>query len=383
LRLLVLGCGSMGSALAKHLARSLLEAEVIVADRDPRAIERAMRFAGRDNVSGLRLDFSDREALVRAMCGCDVVVGLAPGGLGYKTLEAAVEAGVDMVDLSFMPEDPMALDSEAREAGVTIIPDCGLAPGLSNILVGRAVSLLDRAESVRIYVGGIPTEPLPPLGYVLTWCAEDLIEEYTRRVRIVEDGCVVEVEPLTGLELVDVPGVGTLEAFYTDGLRTLLHTLRGVKEMWEKTLRYPGHVEKIRLLKDLGFFDEEPLDGVVPRSFTAKLLERKLGIRNLPGARDMVVMLVEVKGRKGGAEERLAFKLVDYYDEAEGITAMARTTAYTASVVACLLAKGEVQRKGVVPPEVLGMDERLYRLIISGLKAEGIKIEELGPPEGQ
>ena len=375
MRALVLGCGSVGSVLASHLAGSLPDATVIVADKRREALRRAVELAGLDNLVGLRLDFSDEGALLEAMRDCQLVVDVAPGRLGYKILKTAVRAGVDVVDLSYMPEDPMALHEEAEGAGITIIPDCGLAPGLSNILVGRAVSQLDETRAVRIYVGGIPTEPIPPLGYALTWSAEDLLQEYTRRARIVIGGRIVEVEPLTGLELVEVPNVGLLEAFYTDGLRTLLHTLRGVGEMWEKTLRWPGHAKKMRLLKELGLLDEEPVGGVVPRRFLAELLERRLSIRSLPGVRDVVVLLVEVEGERAGRRSVLTYRLVHRYDEAEGLTAMAKTTAYTASIVARLLLEGKIGRKGVVPPELLGMDEAIYRQIIEGLRTDGIEVE--------
>jgi len=213
-----------------------------------------------------------------------------------------------MVDVSFMPENPLTLNEDAVKADVTIIPDCGEALRLSNILIGRAVSKLDQVESVHMMDCGLPEKPLPPLGYVITWSVEDLIEEYTRKARIVKDGKVIDVEVLSGLEEVGIPSIGRLEAFYADGLRTLLYTIRGVKSMWVKVFRYLGYVEKIKLLRTLGLFDEEPVKienvYVPPRALTVKLLEKRL---RRPEIRDIVVMRLEVCGTKEGLRTRYSY----------------------------------------------------------------------------
>jgi len=235
--------------------------------------------------------------------------------------------------------------------------------------------LLDEVEEAIILVGGIPEEPIGPLGYKVTWCLEDLLEEYTRRAKIVSDGRLVEEEALNGLELVEFPDVGKLEAFYTDGVRTLHSTIRGVKNMWEKTLRYPGHAEKIKLLRDLGFFDETKLEGMnlSPRELTIKLLEENL---SLPEISDLLLMNVKITGAKGESKVQYDYRIKDRYDAAGEVTAMARTTAYTASIVVQLLANNEIGEKGVIPPERLGMDERLFHKIITELERRGIRISE-------
>ncbi len=374
MKILTIGCGYIGSVLARHLSERIPHAEIVISDEKREAVERVASSIGRENVKPLQLNIRDYDRLVKTAENFDILVGLAPGKLGYKTVEAAIEAGIDMVDLSYMPEDPMTLNGKALRAGVTVIPDCGVAPGLSNILVGRAVSMLDEVKNVAIFVGGIPQNRTPPLDYKVTWCVEDLIEEYVRKAKIVRNGKTVEVEALDGLEEVEFPGVGKLEAFYTDGVRTLHHSIRRVENMWEKTLRYPGHAEKIRLLRDLGFFDEEPIDGIPPRSLTIKVFERKL---SLPEIKDLVAMRVEVDGIKNGRETRYSYILVDYYDEEKKVTAMGRTTAYTASAVIQLLAKKEIVEVGVVPPERLGMSEKYFEKIIRELERDGIRIEQL------
>jgi saccharopine dehydrogenase-like NADP-dependent oxidoreductase len=276
-----------------------------------------------------------------------------------------------------MQENPLTLNREAVRAKVTIIPDCGLAPGISNILVGNAVKKLETVQAVRIMVGGLPEKPVPPLGYIITWSPENLIDEYERKVKIVKNGKKVEVNALSELEEIEFPGLGRLEAFNTDGLRTLPDTIENVREMREKTLRYAGHAEKIRLLKALGFFEEKEvsIDGVSvsPRRLTVKLLGQKL---RKPEVKDVVALKVEVCGTKKGKKTCYVYHLLDYYDEKLGITAMARTTAYPASIIAQLVLKGTIKEKGVVPPEKIGMNSGLFRVFSEMLEKHGIKIRE-------
>jgi saccharopine dehydrogenase-like NADP-dependent oxidoreductase len=374
MKILTIGCGYIGSVLVRHLSERIPSAEIAVSDENREAIMKAISSIGRGNVKPLQLNIHDYDRLVKVAEDFDILVGLAPGRLGYKTVEAAIEAGVNMVDLSYMQEDPMTLNDRALKAGVTVIPDCGVAPGLSHILVGRAVSMLDKVKNVIILVGGIPQNRIPPLDYKVTWCVEDLIEEYVRRPKIVKNGKTIEVEALDGLEEVDFPGIGKLEAFYTDGVRTLHHSIKGVENMWEKTLRYPGHAEKIKLLRDLGFFDETPIDGVSPRSLTIRVLERKL---SLPEIKDLVAMRVDVDGVKNGREICYSYILIDYYDDERKVTAMGRTTAYTASAVIQLLARGEIKEAGVIPPERLGMDRKCFERIMEELERDGIRVRLL------
>jgi len=374
MKILTIGCGYIGSVLVRHLSERIPSAEIAVSDENREAIMKAISSIGRGNVKPLQLNIHDYDRLVKVAEDFDILVGLAPGRLGYKTVEAAIDAGVNMVDLSYMQEDPMTLNDRALKAGVTVIPDCGVAPGLSHILVGRAVSMLDKVKNVIILVGGIPQNRIPPLDYKVTWCVEDLIEEYVRRPKIVKNGKTIEAEALDGLEEVDFPGIGKLEAFYTDGVRTLHHSIKGVENMWEKTLRYPGHAEKIKLLRDLGFFDETLIDGVSPRSLTIRVLERKL---SLPEIKDLVAMRVDVDGVKNGREICYSYILIDYYDDERKVTAMGRTTAYTASAVIQLLARGEIKEAGVIPPERLGMDRKCFERIMEELERDGIRVRLL------
>lgn len=378
MRIVVLGCGNIGSVIANDLAQSLNSAEVVMADVDSRRAKNAAKIAGKANVTWTTLDASNLRQLIRSLKNFDMSVCALPGSIGYRACRGAVSAGVDMVDVSYMPEDIMKLSKSALEAGVCIVPDCGMSPGLSNILIGHAVSKLDKVESVQILNGGLPAKPVSPLGYVITWSVEDLMDMYMRKVTVVRNGKVLKVEALSGLEKLAFPSLGELEAFFTDGLRTLLRTVKA-NEMWEKTLRFSGHIEKIKLLKSLGFFDSEPVEveglNVSPRKVTSRLFERKLRMPNVP---DLVVMKVEVKGIKCNKQAEFTYQMFDLYDEKRNVTAMARTTAYTTSIVAQLVAEKTVKEKGITPPERLGMNKRFFEKFMSAIRKRGIEIGESG-----
>jgi len=227
-------------------------------------------------------------------------------------------------------------------------------------------------------VGGIPEKPVPPIGYTITWSAEGLIDEYVRDVSIIEGGEKISVPALSGLEEIEFPGVGVLESFYTDGLRTLADSIEGVDSMWEKTLRYPGHVEKVRLLRELGFFADEPVKTrvgeVTPKDVTARIFERTLW---MPEVGDLLAMRIEVSGESGEEEKKYEYRLVDYFNHETGVSAMARTTGYTAAIVAGMLAKGKVTEKGVLVTENLAKDPRFTEGLLSELRKRGVQVEEV------
>jgi lysine 6-dehydrogenase len=377
MKILVLGCGNIGSVAAKDFAENARSVKVVIADKESVKARDVAERIGLDNVSWVRLDASNTAQLVNALKNFDLAMGFLPGKLGYGLAKACIKAERDLVDVSFMSENPLALNEEATRAGITIVPDCGLAPGISNILVGNALSRLDSVQDVHITVGGLPEKVTPPLDYTITWSPESLIDEYSRRARIVRDHEEIEVEALSGLETVVFPEVGELEAFYTDGLRTLLSTVENARSVWEKTLRYQGHAEKIKLLKELGFFDEKPVEidafSLPPRRLTAKLLELKL---RKPETKDIVLMKVEVCGFEENKRIRYVYRLLDRYDQERGITAMARTTAFPASIVAQLTLKKLIVQKGVVPPEKLGMKKELFDKILTALEKQGMRIRE-------
>ena len=372
-RVAVLGAGSVGSVVAADLAEES-DLEVVAFDRDEAARGR-LPAAGR--VRFERADLSDPAEVARAVEHADLVIGTVPGFLGFRALRVAIEAKRDVVDVSFMPEDPFELEARARENGVTAIVDCGVAPGLSNLIVGRAAAELDPLHSVRILVGGLPVVRRWPYEYCAVFSPLDVLEEYTRPARLVEGGRVVVREPLTEVEPVEIPGVGTLEAFNSDGLRTLLRTVKA-QQMAEKTMRYPGHADRMRMLRETGFFSAEPMDvggvRVRPIDLTAKLLFPKWRLPE--GEGDVTAMRIEIEGDRAGRRERRSWTLVDRRDAASGRTSMARTTGFPAAIAARMVLHGLIRDRGILPTEVVGRDERVYRGFLDGLAKRGVVLHE-------
>ncbi|MGQ9586976.1 MAG: saccharopine dehydrogenase C-terminal domain-containing protein [Thermoplasmata archaeon] len=373
--MLILGCGQMGYAIAMDMAQSDEVSEVVVADLDKKRAEQLVAKLKNDKVSGLRVDVKDSQATKKLMGRCDTAVCALPGGLNVFAGRAAIGAGVHMVDLSY-GELLVEFDASAKKAGVTIMLDCGVAPGITNVLAGYGASLIDEVDDIRIVCGGIPQSPVPPLGYRIVWSAQGLVNMYCGKSKVVRNGRVVEVDTLSGLEQIEFPGVGRLEAFYTDGLSTLLRTMKGkVRNMHEKTARWPGHAEKIAAMRDAGFFATEPIEvegvKVVPRDVAVSILDKAL---RLGDEKDVTVLRVDVSGRKDGSDVEHSFVMVDYFDEERGVTSMARTTGYTAAIIARMVARGEIQVRGVVPPEMAVV--KVYKRFVSELGERGIMIQE-------
>ncbi len=364
-RVIVLGAGLIGRTIAQGLAG---RGAVTCADRDPAALERVARDP---RVGTVQVDVSDADALRQLVGSFDLVIGAVPGHLGYRTLETVIRAGRHVVDISFFPEDPFTLDDLARRMNVTAVVDCGVAPGLCNIIAGHhdAQRPLLRYECL---VGGLPRARHLPWEYKAVFSPADVIEEYTRPARIVEHGSAVTREALSEVEPVDFDGLGTLEAFNTDGLRTLLDTMPHVPFMREKTLRYPGHAERMRTLRHTGLFGTEPVEvkgaRVVPRELTARLLfaQWEMG----PGEEDLTVMRVTVEDDR----ERHVYHLLDRMD-AQGTTSMARTTGHTCMAAALLVAEGRFRRSGINAPEHLGADPACHQAVLAHLGTQGIGLQ--------
>lgn len=367
-QVLVLGAGRVGRVIAADLAEDGGLA-VTVADRSRSAL---------DTVTCARTVEADLSGtgVVADLCGgADVVVGAVPGRMGCAMLQEVIQAGKPVADISFSPESPLALNQAAEQAGVPVVVDIGVAPGISNLLAGRAVAELDRTDSISIMVGGLPLRRVWPYEYRSVFSPTDVIEEYTRPCRMRLGGREVTVEALTGVEPVDLPGVGTLEAFNTDGLRTLLDTL-DVPDLREMTLRFPGHADRMRMLRETGFFggDEVEVEGVRvrPRALTEELLFKVWEPE--PGEQEFTVLRVEASGVRAGRPARIVWDLLDRTDPETGNSSMSRTTGFPCAIVARMLASGRWDRPGVVPPELLGADAGLTREILEGLARRGVEV---------
>ena len=344
MNILVLGGGQQGRVIAGDLARSLGSARVTVADiREP-------RLAAHSNLRWLAADLSDPAALARLVHAHDLVVGALPSRFGWNVMQAAIEAKRPLVDVSFCAENPLELDAAARAAGISILPDCGLAPGLSHLCCGHAAAL-GPVEELVIYVGGVAEDPARPYGYVVTWSLDDLLEEYVRPARFVRDRKPVSLPVFSEMETIEVEGAGTMEAFLSDGLRTLMDTMPDVPNMSERTLRWPGHAAAVRPLVESGRFLEE---------FRARCTAEP--------SRDLVAMVVRARWKDRAAR----MTLVSRWDEGEALTAMARTTALTTSVTAQLVARGGAREPGVHPLELVARDGDAYRFIVDEMARRGV-----------
>ncbi len=360
----VLGAGMVGRAIALDLAK-----DYSVTSFDLNAVNLDELKSRNDLVQTVAADLSQFAEYTNWFSPFDIVVSAVPGFMGYKTLEAVINAGKNVVDISFFPEDALQLDELAKEKGVTAIIDCGVAPGVSNFIIGRYNSAM-KIDSFECYVGGLPQNPKPPFNYKAPFSPVDVIQEYIRPSRLMENGVVVTKPALSEKEIIRFDEVGELEAFNTDGLRSLIYTMSHISDMKEKTLRYPGHIDLIIALQQAGFFDTTALRikeiDITPLDFTSKLLvnEWKLG----PEEEEFTVMKVIVKGKN----KTIEYNLLDRYDKETKTSSMARTTGYTCTAVVNLIAKELFTEKGVFPPELIGKDKNCFDFVMEYLKARNV-----------
>jgi saccharopine dehydrogenase-like NADP-dependent oxidoreductase len=370
-KIVVLGSGLVGGPMARDLCNEYV---VSLADIDQGKLDKATEG---HPIESMLCDLSDPDTIKQTVMNADLVISAVPGHMGFKTLETVIECGKNVVDIAFFPEDLFLLDGLAKERGVIAISDIGVAPGMSNILTAYAANELDTPMKVRIMVGGLPKVRQLPWEYKAVFSPADVIEEYTRPARVVRGGKEVIMPALTEREFVDIEGIGTLEAFVSDGLRSLVRTMN-IPDMEEKTLRYPGHARLMEILRDSGFFQQEKRKigelHISPLELTSELLFDQWKLRE--GETDITVMKVEVGGIKDGAFVTISYDLYDEYDPESGIHSMARTTGYTATITARMVLNGMYDRKGVSPPEYLGNRNECVSFLFSEFEKRGIYYRE-------
>jgi lysine 6-dehydrogenase len=373
MKIVVLGAGLVGGPMALDLAKEN-GFDVTVADIRDEALERVARGT---KIRIVKTDLSDVAEVTKLANEHDLVLSAVPGFMGFATLKAVLETGTSCVDIAFFPEDPLELDSVAKKHAATALVDMGVGPGMSSVLAGHAYSQLDTTDSIITYVGGLPRVRRWPYEYAAVFSPIDVIEEYMRPARYVENGHLVTRPALSDPELLDFPEVGTLEAFNTDGLRTMAKTMK-VANMKEKTMRYPGHIEKMAVLRATGFFGTEPIDvggaKIRPLDLTAKLLFPMWKLQ--PGEADVTVMRVIVEGTKSGKRTRWTYDLFDTFDAESGVHSMARTTGYTATAAIRMLGKGMFTDKGVFPPELVGLRRPCVDFLLKELKERNVTYVE-------
>ncbi|WP_167613280.1 saccharopine dehydrogenase family protein [Maribellus sediminis] len=372
-KIVVLGAGLVGSVIAKDLSKNY---DVTSVDIDSNSFQ---KFKDHPQIKTMVADLSIPEIIRNTVAAFDMVIGAVPGFMGYQTMKAVIEAGKNMVDISFMPEDFLQLNGLAQKHKVTVVADCGVAPGMGNIILGHHNKNM-HVISYECLVGGLPFKREWPYEYKAVFSPIDVIEEYTRPARFIQNYEMVTREALSDPELVQFDEVGTLESWNSDGLRSLMQTMKNVPDMIEKTLRYPGCVEYLRVLRESGFFsyDEIEVNGtkIRPIDVTAKLLFPKWQLKD--GEEDFTIMRITIKGTENGTEKTYTYNLFDRFDRENKIISMARTTGYTCTAAANLLLDGGFNDYGVHAPELLGAGPGNLTYILKYLEERNViyKIEE-------
>jgi saccharopine dehydrogenase-like NADP-dependent oxidoreductase len=365
-KIIVLGAGLVGSAIAEDLHHNH-----DVTSLDPS--QERLDYMASKGIRTIRGDATNASELTGIIANFDLVVGAVPGFMGYQVCETVIKAGKNMVDISFFPQDPFLLDDLAKKHGVTIVTDCGVAPGMGNIILGYH----DKQMQITRYeclVGGLPVVREWPWEYKAVFSPIDVIEEYTRPARYVQNSQEVVREALSDAELVDFPGLGTLESWNSDGLRSLIKTMPHIPDMIEKTLRYPGCIEYLKVLRAAGFFSYDPIDiqgaQVRPIDVTAKLLFPQWKLK--PGEEDFTIMRIVIDGLEGGEQKRYTYHLLDRFNRQTQTISMARTTGYTCNAVVELVLDGTFNKHGINPPEYVGQAIGCYDRVIEYLAQRNV-----------
>lgn len=365
-KIVVLGAGLIGKAMAVDLQKKYY---TIAVDINQDALKALNTDHG---IETIHADIAEEETLNKIIADCDLVIGSVPSHLGLEILRNVIRAGKNIVDISFFPEDPFQLDELAKENNVTAIVDCGVAPGMSNIILGYHNAQMN-VNNFECYVGGLPDNREWPWEYKTVFPPIECIEEYLQPGRFIENGNLIVKEALSEPELIDFPIVGKLEGLNSDGLRTLIKTM-DISNMIEKTLRYPGITEYLRVLRDTGFFsiDEVRVGNNLIRPFdlTAALLFPKWKMQ--PGEADITAMRIIISGKENGQTKTYTYSLLDRFDSETNTTSMARTTGYTCTAVADLILSEKYNRKGISPPEYIGEVGNNYEYVKEYLEARGI-----------
>jgi len=367
-KIVILGCGAVGKHMAIDLCKNP-DNEVISVDVNQDALE---HLANEYPIQIMVEDLSTEKGITRAVKDADIVIGSVPYSIGYTMLERVIQAGKNIVDISYFPEDPFGLDELAKKNGVTAVVDCGVVPGMANIILGNHMRMM-KVERYECYVGGVPKSKNVPLEYKSPFPVLEVLEEYAESGRMVENGNVVSRPMLSETMTIDFEKVGTMACLNSDGLRTLIHTTN-IPDMFEKTLRYPGHVEMMRTFQNVGLLNMTPVQiegkNVRPIDVTAALLSKQWKYN--PGEADITVMKLVISGIENGESVTFTYDLYDEYDPVTGALSMARTTGYTCTGVTQMVLDGAYSHEGISPPEYIGRVEECWEMVEQYLKNRGI-----------
>lgn len=369
MKIIVLGGGMVGRVMAHDLSADF---NITCADFSTEVLK---QLNSRYGLKTLACDFSKADEIRKAVKDFDLVIGAVPGRLGFNMLKTVIEEGKNIVDISFFPEDAFLLNELAVKNNVTAIVDCGVAPGYCNMMAGYYYARM-KMDFYSCLVGGLPVNRIPPFEYKAPFSPADVIEEYVRPARMKVNGNIIVKDALSEIELLGFSECGTLEAFNTDGLRSLLVTMPDVKTLKEKTLRYPGHAALMKIFRDSGFFSQEKIqtsDGqVAPLRVTSKLLFDQWKYKE--GEEDFTIMQVMIRGEQDGIKKEFSCTMFDRYHKPTATMSMARTTGYTCTAAARLLIENKFNRKGICPPEYVGEKEACFKFVTDYLLKKEISI---------
>ena len=364
MQIAILGAGMVGRAMAIDLAAKYNITSFDVSDHALQILTQK-----NNSIKTIKTDLSDYSNYGSMLKDFDFVISAVPGFMGYKTLEAIINAKKNVVDISFFQENALGLDALAKENDVTAITDCGVAPGMSNLILGYHNARM-KITDFECMVGGLPKKRVYPFEYKAPFSPIDVLEEYTRPARYVENSNIVTKPALSDAELIDFEHVGTLESFNTDGLRSILFTMSHIPNMKEKTLRYPGHIDLMKGLIKAGFLNTIPVNfkgqQISPMEFTSSLLfdQWKLGETEA----EFTLMQIKISD----TEKTICYNLYDEYDAATQTSSMSRTTGYTCTAALNMLIEKLFIEKGVFPPELVGKDETCFNFILNYLSERNI-----------
>ena len=376
-RVLIMGSGKMAIASALDLEKDQKVERITLTGRDQRSLENSRKKAKTEKIDAVKVDCTDISS-ISLMKKYDVGIGALPHSASVPALKNAIKAGLSVVDMVF-EEEQWDLDGDAKKAGVTIIPGFGVHPGIAGAFVGHAYNELDKTERVFIRCGGLPEPsvlPNSPLNHRTAFNIYSALGEYAKEAQVIEDGKLRTVEPMTEIEKIHHPKLGDMECFITGTGATLLRTLKGVREFKSKTIRWPGNVNSMKLLVDCGLLSDEEMEihgmKITPKEMFISIIQPKFILGE--GKKELTYLEVDVEGYRGNVLKKYRYELLDYYDEKEGLTSMARTTGYPPAIAARMIADRQIEQKGVVPPEKIFIGEKFEHLMRE-LSKRGISIE--------
>ncbi len=372
LKITVLGAGMVGSAMAKDLCTGY---DIKVADFNSTALEILKKENG---IKTVQADLRNKKKLADIISDSDIVVDAVPGFMGYETVKTVIECKKNVVDIAFFPEDSTPLDRIAKKNNVTAITDIGVAPGMCNVILGYHNRRM-KVDSYLCLVGGLPVSRTWPWEYKAPFSPCDVIEEYVRPARYKENGVETARPALSDPELFEFGGVGTLEAWNSDGLRSILKNFPKIPNLKEKTMRYPGYIEKVRILRESGFFSKKPVEingmKISPLQMTEKVLFTDKNWKLGRTEEEFTIMRVIVRGTESGKPKVFTYDLFDRYCKKTKISSMARTTGYSCTAAVNLVAKGLYKKKGLSPAEFIGEDEACFKTMLKYMKERGVVYE--------